>query len=106
MLKMLTRKAGVNQEGWETRQSWIRGGARTGLVWYEKMGIEGVAGRYDGVDGNEENKYEWDFRDNLLFGFACVLESANLSSSPYSTTKSLTDFGQGNVSESVFSSVK
>lgn len=86
-IKMLTRKAGVDQGRWETRQSWIRGGARTGFVWYGKMGVEEVAGRYDGVDGNEETKFGWDFRDNLLFRFVCVLESANLSSSPYSTTK-------------------
>lgn len=49
-----------------------------------------------------ENKSGWDFRDNLLFRVACVLRSANLSSSPYSTRNQLMDLGQGYVPEAQF----
>lgn len=70
------------------------------------MGIEVAVGRCDGVDGSAENVFGWDFKDKMVFRFAWVLESANLSSNPCSTTNRLIDIGQGNVSESVSSSAK
>lgn len=37
------------------------------------------------MDSSAENTFQWDFRDSVLFKFARVLESADLSSSSCST---------------------
>lgn len=69
----------VSQGAWGPGRAGSEAGLELAWLGCKEVGVEGVAGRCGGMDGSAENKFRWDFRDNLLFSFAYVLESANLS---------------------------